>query len=107
MCIFGANIAPKAFIFQIAGTFIVAANASVTLLGGALASNIIWAVASDVTANEGAHIEGIILAQTAVTLQTGATMNGRILSQTFVALQSVSFLFSICRLQSLRVLKNL
>ncbi|KAF9078365.1 hypothetical protein BDP27DRAFT_1251938 [Rhodocollybia butyracea] len=78
------------FIFQIAGTFNIAANASITLVGGALASNIIWAVASDVTANAMAHIEGIILAQTAVTLQTGATMNGRILSQTSVALQSAT-----------------
>ncbi|KAE9411398.1 ice-binding protein [Gymnopus androsaceus JB14] len=78
------------FVFQIAGTLTVAANARVTLVGGALASNIFWVVAGVVTADPGAHIEGVILAKTAVTLETGATMNGRILAQTFVALQSAT-----------------
>ncbi|KAF9063330.1 fungal antifreeze protein exerts hyperactivity By constructing an inequable beta-helix [Rhodocollybia butyracea] len=75
------------FVFQIAGTFTIAAGARVTLAGGVLASNIFWVVADAVTTGVGSHMEGIILAKTAVTLQTGATMNGRILAQTFVALQ--------------------
>ncbi|KAE9399491.1 ice-binding protein, partial [Gymnopus androsaceus JB14] len=90
-----ADIVPKVFVFQIAGTFNVAAGARVTLLGGALASNIFWVVAGAVTADAAAHIEGVILAKTAVTLETGASINGRILSQTFVALQKVSILFPL------------
>jgi len=78
------------FVFQIAGTLNFAAGARVTLVGGALASNIFWVVTGAVTADAGAHIEGVILAKTAVTLETGATMNGRILAQTFVALQQAT-----------------
>ncbi|KAE9411399.1 ice-binding protein [Gymnopus androsaceus JB14] len=78
------------FVFQIAGTLTIAANARVTLVGGALASNIFWVVAGVVTVEAGAHIEGVILAKTAVTLETEATMNGRILAQTFVALQKAT-----------------
>ncbi len=80
------------FIFQVAGTFTVAANARITLVGGAQASNIVWVVSGAVVVNPGAHIEGVILAKTSVTLQTGTTMNGRILAQTLVALQSVSII---------------
>jgi len=78
------------FVFQIAGTLTVAAGARVTLVGGVLASNIFWVVSGAVTADAGAHIEGVILAKTSVTLVTGTTMNGRILSQTFVALQKAT-----------------
>lgn len=76
-----------AWIFQIAGTLTLAANANMLLTGGALPKNIVWVVAGAVTAGAGSHIEGIILAKTSVTLLTGATMNGRILSQTGVSLQ--------------------
>jgi hypothetical protein len=78
------------FVFQIAGTLTVAADARVTLLGGVLASNIFWIVAGAVTADAGAHVEGVILAKTAVTLQAGASINGRILSQTLVTLTSAT-----------------
>ncbi|KAF9068695.1 ice-binding protein [Rhodocollybia butyracea] len=78
------------FVFQIAGTFDIASDAQVILVGGALASNIFWVVTGAVTVHPGAHFEGVILAKTGVTLQTGATMNGRILSQTLVALQSAT-----------------
>jgi len=75
---------------MIAGTFDIASDAQVILVGGALASNIFWVVTGAVTVHPGAHFEGVILAKTGVTLQTGATMNGRILSQTLVALQSAT-----------------
>ncbi|GAV99738.1 antifreeze protein [Lentinula edodes] len=78
------------FIFQIPSTLGFAAASRVTLVGGILASNIVWAATSVVTAGAGSHIEGVVLAKTAVTLETGATMNGRILAQTFVALQSAT-----------------
>jgi Ice-binding-like len=60
------------------------------LSGGAVAKNIVWVVADDVTAQAGAHVEGIILGATAVTLVTGSSMNGRILTQTAVALQQAT-----------------
>jgi hypothetical protein len=35
-----------------------------------------------------AHLEGIVLTQTAVTLDTGASVNGRLLAQTAVNIAS-------------------
>ncbi|KDR71849.1 hypothetical protein GALMADRAFT_1344783 [Galerina marginata CBS 339.88] len=75
------------WIFQISGTFGLAAGVRVTLLGGALASNIVWAVSSSVTLGAGSHLEGVVLGKTAITVQTGTSVNGRLLGQTNVALQ--------------------
>jgi len=82
--------ATDTWIFQVAGTLTIAAGKSMTLAGGALASNIVWVVAGSVTAAAGSHIEGVILGKTAITLQTGATANSRLLGQTFVALQKAT-----------------
>jgi len=86
--IFGGPL--DTWIFQVSGTFNAAAGKRVTLLGGALAKNIVWAVGDVVTVGAGAHLEGVVLGKSAVTLQTGATVNGRILAQTFVALQKAT-----------------
>ncbi|KDR71846.1 hypothetical protein GALMADRAFT_143623 [Galerina marginata CBS 339.88] len=75
------------WIFQVAGTFVLATGARVTLTGGALASNIVWVVAGGVTLRTGSHLEGVVLGKTAITVQTGTTVNGRLLAQTNVALQ--------------------
>ena len=75
------------WIFQIAGTVTQASGTRVTLTGGAVARNIFWQVAGVVAIGTTAHMEGIILAQTAITLTTGATVNGRLLAQTAVTLQ--------------------
>jgi hypothetical protein len=75
------------FIIQTAGNMVMAANKKVVLTNGALAKNIFYQVAGYVQVGAGAHLEGIILAKTAVTFITGSTLNGRILAQTLVALQ--------------------
>jgi hypothetical protein len=59
------------------------------LAGGALASKIVWVATGAVTANAGAHIEGVILGQTSISMLTGATANSRLLAQTAIALQQV------------------
>lgn len=74
------------WIFQVAGDLTVSGSVNVTLSGGALAKNIFWQVAGEVTVGTNSHFEGIILCQTAITLATNASMNGRILAQTQVAL---------------------
>jgi hypothetical protein len=74
------------FIIQIAGYLQV--NNDVILSGGALASNIFWQVATSVSVGGSAHMQGIILAGTAVTFVTNASLNGRIYAKTAVTLDS-------------------
>jgi Ice-binding-like len=54
------------------------------LSGGALSANVFWQVAGLVDLGTTAHLEGVVLTQTAVTLETGASINGRLLAQTAV-----------------------
>lgn len=54
--------------------------------GGALPQNVFWQVAGIVSLGTTAHMEGIVLSQTAITLGTGASVNGRLLAQTAVTL---------------------
>jgi hypothetical protein len=61
-------------------------NMKVILGGGAQAKNIFWTVPLAVEVGKDAHMEGIILAATAVEFKTGSSLNGRILSQTQVVL---------------------
>lgn len=84
-----------AWIFQIAGTLTVAPNVKMTLTGGALPRNIVWALAGAIDIGSSANVQGVILASTNVTIKTGATMNGRILSQTGVVLQKVTMTRSV------------
>jgi hypothetical protein len=74
------------WIFQISGDITVANGASVLLQGGALPKNIFWQTFGVASLGTTAHMEGIVLSQTAITLGTGATVNGRLLSQTAVTL---------------------
>lgn len=76
------------WIFQIAGNLNVANGAIVTLSGGALASNIFWQVAGQVSIGTTAQMKGIILCQTNIAMNTGATLEGRALSQTAVTLNA-------------------
>ncbi|MEO6353021.1 MAG: ice-binding family protein [Burkholderiaceae bacterium] len=75
------------WIFQVAGKLNQANAKQVTLAGGALAKNIFWQVADDVTIGTTAHFEGVVLAKKLVAVNTGASMNGRLLAQTAVTLQ--------------------
>jgi hypothetical protein len=78
--------ATDVWIFQIAGNLTMSSAKNITLSGGALAKNIFWQVAGEVTIGTTSHFEGIILSMTAITFQTGASMNGRALAQTAVIL---------------------
>jgi hypothetical protein len=76
------------WIFQIAQNLTVANGASVTLSGGALASNIYWQVAGQVTLGTTVAMKGNILCQTLIAMNNGATLNGRALAQTAVTLNA-------------------
>ena len=76
------------WIFQIAQDLTVASSKKVILSGGAQAKNVFWQVAGQATVGTTAHLEGILLTQTAVHFLTGASLSGRALAQTAVTLQS-------------------
>lgn len=78
--------ATDVWIFQIAGGLTMASGKRVVLSGGALASNVFWQVAGNVTLGTTARIEGQVLSQTGISLGTGARANGRLLAQTAVTL---------------------
>ena len=83
------NGGPNAiWIFQISGNLKLASGVRITLAGGAQAKNIFWQVAGGAGVEIGttAHMEGTILAKTAIHLRTGASLNGRALAQTAVTL---------------------
>lgn len=75
------------WIFQIAGTLDEASAKNVTLIGGAQAKNVFWAVAGAVSIGTQAHFEGTILSKTMIAMKTKASINGRLLAQTAVTLQ--------------------
>lgn len=74
------------WIFQIAGTLTTAASTQVILSGGALARHVFWQVAGATTLGSDSQFKGIILDQTAITMNNGATLEGRLLAQTAVSL---------------------
>jgi len=76
------------WIFQIAGNLTLASSVRITLSGGAQAKNIFWQVAggAGVVVGTSGHMEGILLAKTAIHLQTNASLHGRALAQTAVTL---------------------
>ena len=78
------------FIIQITGKLTQTANINVILSNGALAKNVFWQVAEEVAVGAGAHLEGIILAQTSVLFETGSSLNGRVLAQTACTLQKAT-----------------
>jgi hypothetical protein len=78
--------ATDVWIFQIAQDLTLASGAIVTLSGGAVASNVFWQVAGQVTLGTTAQMKGNILCQTQIAMNTGATLDGRALAQTAVTL---------------------
>jgi hypothetical protein len=80
--------ATDVWIFQVAGNLTMSSAVHITLAGGALAKNIFWQVAGQVTLGTTSHFEGNILSMTGITFQTGASMNGRALAQTAVVLDA-------------------
>jgi hypothetical protein len=81
----GAN---DVWIFQIAQGITQASAAQVILTGGALPKNVFWQSFGVVDIGTTAHMEGVVLAQTAITLKTGASANSRLLAQTAVTLDA-------------------
>jgi hypothetical protein len=78
--------ATDVWIFQIAQNLTLTSGAIVHLSGGALASNIFWQVAGQVTLGTTVAMKGIILCKTKIAFNTGATLVGRALAQTEVTL---------------------
>jgi len=76
------------WIFEIAGSFDISADVTVTLAGGAQTKNIFWAVAKDVNLFERSHIVGTILSMETIAFRKDASLKGRTLSHTDVTLIS-------------------
>jgi hypothetical protein len=85
-----SGAANDVWIFQIAGNLTQANGIHVILEGGALAKNIFWQVAQDVTIGTSAVMHGNILGKKLIALNTGASLKGRALAQTEVTLQSTT-----------------
>ncbi len=79
--------ATDVWIFQISGDLTMAAAKSI-ILSGAVAKNIFWQVAGQVTIGTTSQFYGIILSKTAITLQNLARLDGRAYAQTAVALDN-------------------
>jgi len=78
--------AEDVWIFQVPEGLTVNRDVEITLSDGAVAEHVFWQVAGEVTIGSSAHIEGIILSQKGITMENGATLNGRMLAQTDVML---------------------
>ena len=87
------------WIFQISGNLTLASGVRITLAGGAQAKNVFWQVAGGAGVNLGttSHLEGTILAKTAIHLRTGASLNGRALAQTAVTLDHAVLVIPVQR----------
>jgi hypothetical protein len=87
------GLATDVWIFEIAQDLTLSNSASVILrsalplgLLGPQAQNVFWQVSGGVTLGSSAHLEGVVLAKTAIALGSTASVNGRLLSQTAVTL---------------------
>jgi hypothetical protein len=69
------------FVFQIGSTLITAANAALSLIGGAQGANVYFQVGSSATLGAGTALGGNIVALASITMNTGATLTGRALAR--------------------------
>jgi len=76
------------WIFQVAEDLTIANGVDVLLAGGARPQNVFWQVSGNVEVGTTAHVEGIVMSQTAINLGTGASINGRLLAQTAANIRS-------------------
>jgi hypothetical protein len=76
--------ATDVFVIKTASTLVTGSGGTptITLTGGALASNVYWLVGSSATINSGSSgtFEGTIIANTSITDTLGGTVNGRLLA---------------------------
>lgn len=82
--------ATDVWIFEIAQDLTMANGTRVSLAGGARPENIFWQVAGFVSVGTTAHLEGVVLVQTAATVATGASVSGQLLAQTEVTLDAAT-----------------
>jgi len=82
-----AGAASDVWIFQMTGDLTLASGTQV-ILSGALASNIFWQVAGQVTLETTSVMKGIILCKTAIVMNNGATLEGSALAQTAVTMDA-------------------
>ncbi len=82
--------ATDVWVFRITGKLTQASATRVNLTGGALPQNVFWQVSDVVEIGTTAHMEGVILAQTAIHGLTGASVKGRLLAQTAVTLDTTT-----------------
>lgn len=87
------GLATDVWIFEIAQDLTLSNSASVILrsalplgLLGPQAKNVFWQVSGSVTLGSSSHLEGVVLAKTAIALGSTASVKGRLLSQTAVTL---------------------
>jgi hypothetical protein len=76
------------FLFQADSTLVTAADTSFTLINGAKAENIIWALGTAATLGARSIVEGSILAGTAITFGTQSELRGCALAQSAVTFES-------------------
>ena len=82
------------FVFQVPSTLTTGAGGTptITLAGGALASNVYWAVGTSATINSGnpGVFNGNVLAHTSITVTSGGTVNGSLIALTGAATLSAT-----------------
>jgi hypothetical protein len=76
------------WILQIAQDLTLANGISVILGGDALARNVFWQVAGQVTLGTDSTFHGVVLSKTAIVMETGAVFVGRALAQTEITLDA-------------------
>jgi hypothetical protein len=67
------------WIFKVGSTLTINNNAQVTLVNGARAANVFWAVAASTTIGTGAGFQGTVLSGTSNSVGAGSTIVGRLL----------------------------
>ncbi len=82
--------ATDVWILQIAQDLTLANDISVFLAGGALAENVFWQVAGQVTLGTGSSMHGVVLSKTAIVMETGAVFGGRAFAQTEITLDAAT-----------------
>jgi hypothetical protein len=76
------------FVFQISSTFNMATSSRIVMSGGALASNVYWAVSGAATIGVSAVFRGVLLGSTNIACDTSAVIHGQLFAGTAVTLQS-------------------
>jgi hypothetical protein len=74
------------WVFKIPAGITMNPGATVTLAGGALPQNVFWRAGGVVALGTTASLKGIVLSGSSVTLDDGATVNGRLIASTNVTL---------------------